>query len=149
MLKLKTLLLENENLKPLAAFKDFDNKWNYYQLGLNPKYPDAYIRIDDPQKVHGFDKDQVKKYGHRFIQGDSVEELQKKVAKSEHESLHGSGVEGDVACPNCGYKYKPNPCDDEYGHINDSYETVIKCICGKRLHIEVEDVVIKYKVKLI
>lgn len=145
----KQLILEvikenNFEFSPFVAFKDHNNKWAIYGLNVSEKYPDDYIRVDDPEKASGFSKEDVKKFSHRFIFGKSVEELNRLIKNKDHSDKHGSGKEGDIACPNCGYRYSIDPYNDD--GLDPQYHTRINCSCGKTINVSVESIDIKYKV---
>jgi DNA-directed RNA polymerase subunit RPC12/RpoP len=145
---IKEVIVDDNAPKQFIAFKGHDAGWDYYQLNLNPKYPNFYVNVNDSGKTTGFDMEDVKKYSGRFIMGDSLEDVQRQASQTEHKRKYGSGTYGDVDCPKCGYKYSINPIDSEYGYITSDYKTQIKCICGSKLFISIEDVNIKYNVKV-
>ncbi len=82
----------------------------------------------------GYDLATFLDYQAGFMQADTLEEIQNKIKRAMHAEIHGSGVEGDFACPVCDYKYSPNYYDNNDGYytpaIIEDYSTVVECICG-------------------
>jgi len=82
----------------------------------------------------GYPFDVFNRHRHVFVEGETVEEVEKAIALKKHQRVHGIGDEGLISCPKCGYKYSPNyTLCDEYGDrggIDEDFSDTIKCICG-------------------
>jgi hypothetical protein len=124
-----------------------NGKWEVYKLNADKTW---YLL---PDNNTGHQVATVEKFSFQFLIGDSEQEILTQIERKKHVQKYGLGTEGDVACPNCGYKYSLDyyDCNDGYytPGIREDFSEIIPCICGTKFKANIKAVNVIWNVEKI
>lgn len=114
-----------------------DAQYKIYSLGANDYYDDG--------TGNGYTKQNVEKYSHNFLFGNSEREINDKIKEADYSRKYGSGKSGDLQCPKCGRWHSFDLYNNEYGMMDESFSEVRACLCGEKFIAKVK-VIVEWKI---